>query len=293
MDETQDKAPFAWQPFTPRGVAAFGRASFGRVYLVQFLVALLAAGAIVWFLSTRWFPTVTQAISQLPWEGEIRAGQLAWTGDSPQKLAESPFLALIVDVDHRGDARSPAQLQVEFGRSDFDIISLFGIRQERYPRDWSVAFNQAELKPWWGAWQPPVLAMAAGGVIAGLMLVWSVLALPYGFCVWLLALFTERELSLAGAWRLAGAALLPGALALVGAIVLYGFGVIEIIGLLVAFGLHFLLGWVWLLLGALATPKLTKASLGNPFQPAPCPAGVAATGEPKRASENPFKIKDA
>ncbi len=33
----------AWEPFTPRGVAAFAGAGFGRLLLVQFIVALLAA----------------------------------------------------------------------------------------------------------------------------------------------------------------------------------------------------------------------------------------------------------
>jgi len=66
MDAPLEKPPFAWQPITPRGVAAFARASWGRVLLVQFLCALAAATAVVWFLETAWFPAVTEAIRQLP-----------------------------------------------------------------------------------------------------------------------------------------------------------------------------------------------------------------------------------
>ena len=44
MDAPLEKPPFAWQPITPRGVAAFARASWGRVLLAQFLCALAAAG---------------------------------------------------------------------------------------------------------------------------------------------------------------------------------------------------------------------------------------------------------
>ena len=35
---------FAWEPLTPRGVAAFARARLGRLLLVQFIAALLASG---------------------------------------------------------------------------------------------------------------------------------------------------------------------------------------------------------------------------------------------------------
>ena len=37
---------FAWEPLTPRGVAAFARASFGRLFLVQTIVAVGAVLAV-------------------------------------------------------------------------------------------------------------------------------------------------------------------------------------------------------------------------------------------------------
>ena len=72
---------FAWEPLTPRGVAAFARAKLGRLLLVQFIVALLAAASVVWFLDDGCFPTISEAIQQLPADGEIRSGKLDWHGD--------------------------------------------------------------------------------------------------------------------------------------------------------------------------------------------------------------------
>ena len=71
---------FAWEPLTPRGVAAFARAKLGRLLFVQFIVALLAAVAVVWFLDDGCFPTIGAAIRSLPATGDIPLRQtgLAW-----------------------------------------------------------------------------------------------------------------------------------------------------------------------------------------------------------------------
>ena len=50
------ESPIAWEPLTPRGVAAFARARLSRLLLVQFVIASLAAAAVVWFLSDGLFP---------------------------------------------------------------------------------------------------------------------------------------------------------------------------------------------------------------------------------------------
>ena len=80
-----------WEPFTPRGVAAFAARGFGRLLLVQFIVALLAAGAVVWFVDNIGFPAVTAAIQKLPPAGEIRSGKLDWPGRSPELLADRSY----------------------------------------------------------------------------------------------------------------------------------------------------------------------------------------------------------
>lgn len=266
MNESVEKAPVAWQPLTLRGMAAFACAPLRRLLLVQFIVALLAAASVVWFLHHAWFPTIGEAISQLPPQGELRSGRLDWQGSTPSRLAEGQFLALIVDLDHAGEARSPAQVQVEFGRTDCKVFSLFGYVQDAYPRSWVVAFNQSELGPWWGAWAPPLLAIAAGLVVVSLMVTWACLATVYFLPAWLVGFFADRELSLCGSWRLAGAALMPGALFLCGAIFLYGWGALDIVRLAVAAAVHLVMGWIYLLVSLLCLPRQPVATgEENPF----------------------------
>lgn len=264
---TEAPVQFAWQPLTPRGVAAFARASLGRLLLVQLVMALLAAGAVAWFLGTAWFPIISQAIDHLPAQGEIRSGRLDWRGTSPQVLAAGRFLALAVDLKHQGDARTPAHLQVEFGRTDVQFFALFGFTQTLYPPVGSLAFNRPELAPWWGAWAPVLLALVAGAMVAGLMLTWTLLATLYFVPVWLIGLFADRDLNLRASWRLAGAALMPAALLLIGAIVLYGLGTLDLVGLTVAAAAHWAVGWIYLLLGSWWTPRQNSPLKGNPFKP--------------------------
>jgi hypothetical protein len=234
---------------------------------VQFIAAALAAATVVWFVNTAWFPVVQGAINQLPEQGQVRFGVLDWKTNSPVTLAENRFLALVVDLKHQGKARSPAQLQVEFGQTDFKVFSLLGFVPGNYPRDWIIAFNRPEVQPWWGAWAPPILALTALLVLAGLMISWALLATGYFWMAWLGGFFADRQLSLRGSWRLAGAALLPGALFMTGAIALYGLGGLDLVRLLVAAALHFLLGWLYLVAGVWACPPLARAveAKANPF----------------------------
>src|SRR5580692_2941646 len=174
METAVDKKAAAWQPLTARGVAAFSRARWGRLLVVQFMAALLAAAAVVWFLRHAWFPIIHAAILQMPAEGEIRGGHLNWPAESPVTLAEGRCLAVAVDADHKGAARSPAHVEIEFGRNDVRIFSLFGFVQFHYPLKWRLPFDRPELEPWWGAWRPSLLAVVVALVLGGLMLSWTV-----------------------------------------------------------------------------------------------------------------------
>jgi hypothetical protein len=234
---------------------------------MQLLLASVAAAVVVWFLQEAWFPVIHQAIGQLPGQGEIHGGRLYWQGDSPLTLAEGRFLSLAVDLDHGGLARSPAHVRVEFGRSDVQVFALLGFAKASYPKGWRIAFNHQELEPWWGAWKPALLAIVAGLVVIGLILAWWLLATVYALPVWLIGFFGNRQLSLAGSWRLAGAALMPGALLLSVALFFYGLGTLDLIRLMAAAVVHLVLGWVYLSLGALAQPRIREAQdeRANPF----------------------------
>jgi len=263
---TDGPAQTAAQPLTTRGVAALARAPMGWLLLVQLMVALLVAGTVVWFLQRCWFPTISDAIHRLPQQGALRSGTLEWQESSPVCLAEGRFLAVAVDLDHVGQARSPAQVQVEFGRRDFKVYSLLGAAQRAYPRNGAVPFNRIELGPWWGAWAPAILAIAAATVAAGLMVSWVCLATLYCLPAWLIAFFANRDCSVGGTWRLAGAALMPGALLLSGVIVLYGWGALDLVRLAVGWAAHLVVGWVCLLLSVLSLPRRqTVSAKTNPF----------------------------
>lgn len=292
MEPAEVQRPFAWQPLTPHGVAAFAGATVGRLFVVQLLVAVLAALVLVWFVDKDWFPTVRAAIDQLPAQAAIRSGRLTWNDEAPRSLAESRFLALVVDLEHSGQLRSPAHLEVELGRNGLWIYSLFGCLQVPYPNGYVIALNLETLKPWWGAWAPAILAGVGLASTASLLVTWTALACLYCLPAWLLALYTDRQLRFTASWKLAGAALMPGALVLTGALVLYSLGGLDLVHLVGAWVLHFLLGWAFVVLGVLARPKVTAApgAEANPFG-RPAVGSGPSDAQPSRPAPNPFSPK--
>jgi len=266
MDATA--ARIAWEPVTPRGVAAFAHARLGRLLLVQFIVALLVGGSVAWLLRSGFFPVVTSAIEQLPARSEIRRGTLDWNGSSPQVLADGNFLSIAVDLDHSGEVRSLAHFQFEVGRTNLLAHSLLGYFSKNYPAGWIIAFNRPELLPRWGAWRPVFLALAVLGMVIYLMACWCVLATVYCSPVWLLGFFANRDLTLKGSWKLAGAAVMPGAFAMLVAIFFYGIGTLDLVQMGFALALHVLLGWVYLGVSTFYVPRIGEANVpANPFTP--------------------------
>ena len=256
---------FAWEPFTPRGVAAFARASLERLLVVQSILALIAMATVVWLLASGFFPTVDAAIRSLPEKGDIQRGQLDWRGESPAVLAEGHFLSFSVDAQHTRQLRLPAQFQFEFGGGSLVIISLLGELEIPYPADQSFYFNRRDAQPVWGAWSPNILALAAIGVFFGLLLTWWLLASVYFFPVWLVSYFTDRDLTFRASWKLAGAALLPGALLLSLGLSLYGLGVFDLVQLAFAFTMHFIVGWIYLFISPMFLNRALPGEKKNPF----------------------------
>jgi len=262
--------PTAWEPLTPLGVAAFARAPLRRLLLVQFIVAALVGGTVVWLLRNAYFPTISAAIVQLPAEGEIRSGQMDWRGASPQLLAEGQFLALSVDREHSGEIRSPAHVQIEFGKTNLLIHSLLGYAEVEYPRGWIIAVNRTELSPLWGAWRPWLQVATVLAVVVYLLVNWWVLATIYSVPVWLIGFFANRDLGWRASWRLAGAALLPGAFVMILGLSFYDLGAFDLVRLSFVFAAHLVVGWIYLgvsffFIPHLANPTKPKA---NPFDSA-------------------------
>ena len=259
---------FAWEPFTPRGVAAFARASLERLIVVQSVLALIATATVVWLLANGFFPTVDAAVGNLPDKGEISRGKLnvPHLGDLPPKiLGEGHFLAFTLDAQNSRTLRSPAQFQFEFTQDSLVIRSLLGELELPYPTDQSFYFNRRDVQPAWGAWSPNLLGLAAIGMFFGLLLSWWLLATIYFFPVWLVSYFTDRDLSFRASWKLAGAALLPGALIMSLGLALYGLGAFDLVQLAFAFTMHFIIGWIYLLISPMFLNRALPGEKKNPF----------------------------
>jgi hypothetical protein len=256
---------FAWEPLTPRGVAAFARASFERLFVVQGIFALVGAAAIFWLLADGVFPVISEAIDQLPAMGGIHGGRLDWRDDSPVMLAEGKLVAISVDLEHGGSLRSPADFQFEFGRDSLRIFSLYGEGFVDYPNDWFIAANQRDARPAWGAWSPDILALAAIGTFLVLLAIWFGLATIYCLPVWLICFFANRDISLAASWRLAGAALMPGALLMALALAGYELGGLDLVQLCFAFGMHLVIGWIYLFVSPMFLRRALPKEQKNPF----------------------------
>jgi len=269
----------AWQPLTPRGVAAFAAAGRKRLWLVQVICAVLIASTIGWFLKTAWNPIIREAIVALPENSRISRGALEWDGPSPTVLAEGRFVAFVVDLELRGDAATSSDLVVELGRTRWRVTSLLGTLNlpgwldTSYPLAYYVGLNRQELSPWWGAREPFLLALSM--VLAGLYLLfsWALLATIYAPLVWLGAFYANRAASLAGCWKLSGAALMPGALFMCAAIVFYGLGAFDLMRLGLAFLMHFVVTWFYLVTAAAHLPRHpeTPPAGQNPFTSAAPP----------------------
>ncbi|MGD1087330.1 MAG: hypothetical protein ABR955_01205 [Verrucomicrobiota bacterium] len=258
----------AWEPLTPRGVATFAHAPFSRLLLVQFIVALLIAASVAWFLYDGCFPTLRKAIHNLPAAGEIRSGRLDLSGDSPQLLAEGRFLAFDIDPNHSGQIHSTADVQIEFGGETIRVFSLLGYAEFQYPSGLIISFNRTELEPLWGAWTAEILLVAAAATVVGLLLGWAALATLYCLPVWASGHFTRRDLDFCASWKLSGAALMPGALLMAAVIFFYDFGALNLVQFSFVFGAHFVLGWIYLFVSLPFAPRLAPAPPGgNPFVP--------------------------
>jgi len=258
----------AWLPFTPRGVAAFASASLGRLLLVEIIIALLVAGTLVWFLANTWLPTIRRAIHQLPDQGIISQRKLASPLATASTLAETrPFLLIVVDLEKQRNASQTSDVLVEFHRNNVQVCAVFGCLLFEYPEGWTVEFNRQKLEPWWDAWEPIILGLAAPLTILILLVSWALLATIYCSIVRLLGFFKDRDLNWRRSWRLASASLMPGAVLLAGGLFGYGLGIVDLFRLLLVFVLHLATGWVYLAISPVFVARLPIAAprSANPF----------------------------
>lgn len=258
--------PQAWQPFTPRGVAAFGKASATRLLMVQLIVGGLVALSVIWFLSVAWFPVVDEGIRALPASGEVRRATLAWSGPPRVRLAENSRLAFVVDLDRGTNAGHVADVEVTFENSKVTVCTAWRCWEQPYQPGYPFGFNRPELEPAWGARRGPLLALIGVTTILLVYVSWCALAFIYTPLVKLIAFFADRAVSWGGAWRLSAAGLLPGALLVALALVLYGFGAVDLPRFMLLYLLHIVAGLLFVVTSTLFLPKLSEKKGGrNPF----------------------------
>jgi hypothetical protein len=277
----------AWQPFTPRGVAAFSDASFDRFQLAKFLAALFCSCSVVAFLWRDWAPVLLETVQAMPETARMEQGELKGLPDPV--LKENRFVSMLVGSDDARETGQTADVQLAFGRIGLELCALrgrvgslsLGCAAAAYSRGWNLPLGRSVLEPWWGAWRGMIFAAVGLGVFLALVVSWVLLAMLYALPVRALAFAAQRRITWSGSWRLAGAALIPGALFLSLGLWAYGFYLIDLVRFLLIFGLHFVVGWAYLIAAPLALDRLESGET----KPA-APPGKASK-KPKSA-DNPF-----
>ena len=273
----------AWQPLTPRGVAAFAPATFTRLFIIQLVVAALFVLALFGFLRVAWLPVLTEAVTELPTTGSIRGGELDFPAPTPTRLAENARLAMIVDLAAAGTAGRTADLEVTFERARVGVCGPTRCWWRIYPRDYIISFNRAEVEAAWGAWRWAVATLIVIATVVLLLVTWWIVGLIYVPLVKVFTLFADRHITWAGAWRLSMAALLPGALMLSAGLLLYGFGTIDLFQLALMYVLHVIAGLVFAITSPFFLPTVETGKAGrNPFGAEPHSAGDATPFSSRR-----------
>ena len=245
----------AWQPLTLHGVAAFASASWTRVACVLFLVAGLATGLSMRFISQGWLPALDGAVARLPSRGAIHDGHLEWPNNSPTTLADSSFLALVVNPSGRNSPGQSADIQVEFGSAGVDFSTLLGYTWLPYPPRLDLPLNQPEMGPRFGAWRPAIQGLTVATLFLALLITWGLIALVATIPLRLYALILSREVSLGGCARLALASLMTGALVMTAAIYLYSQRQLSLLEFLLVIAIHLVVDLLYLVLAPLRLPK--------------------------------------
>jgi hypothetical protein len=235
--------------------------------VVELLAAVVVSASVVWFMHRSYSPVILQAVDKIPETARIVRGRLE--GVPSSLIFESKFLAIAVTPDSDHEIGQGADLQIQFRQTDFCLNSVFrsdwGLEFD-YGTETSLDLGRSRLEPWWGAWQPVVWTAIGVALVPALLLLWALVAAVYMVPAWALAWFGDRSLSWTGAWRLCSAALMPGSLLLASAILSYGWRALDLLGLSLFYLAHLIMGWVYLVGGVRATPRLfAETSKQNPF----------------------------
>jgi hypothetical protein len=270
MSEEATEAPPlrpAWQPFTFGGVAAFAEAGWLPLLGAQLVVALLISGTVLGFVRHAYAPVILDAIQKMPETARIKQGRLGGV-DAPL-VSETRFLAVAVTPNVFDQIGQSADVQVQLRQEDFIVAAVFrpewGLEFD-YGPETDLDLSASHVEPWWGAWHPIIYAGIGVGALVGVFVLWTLCALVCTGPAWFIGWVTDRQLSWPGAWRLVSAGLLPGGVLLAVGIFLYGWTSMDLVGLAFVYAAHLVCGFVYLIGGILACPRLSAGiPKRNPF----------------------------
>lgn len=272
----------AWQPFTPRGVAAYALTSGTRLFLVQCLVAIIVALTCVWFVALQWAPIVTRAIENFPGSSVIQQGVWTTTNSQPRLLAGNRYLEIILDARNVGGVSGAADVSAIVTVPALRLCGVLGCMTVPYEPDYKFTLTRPELTAWWDAWRRPIESLLGVTVALSVLVSWWLLAIIATPVVKLIAFFADRQVTWGGAWRMANAALLAGAFIVVVGILSYGIGLVDPLRLGLIYALHIVADVALIATSPFFLPKIPKLGR-NPFSTSePAPAN------PTPKDKNPF-----
>jgi hypothetical protein len=280
----QRSSPRALQPFTIPGVARYASAPLWKLLATLLPFALLGAFVTVYMANQCWVPVITEAVSNLPANSVIVAGQLNWPEKQGRLLGANEFLSIeTITPTDTIEARA-TDISILLEPDDFRVGSLAGYASFPYPNRWEIKLDRDTVAPWWGAWRPALLAFFAGVALLALLASWSLLGMVYSLVVLWIALLFNRDLAWRQGWKIACAAQMPGALLISFAILLYALGEIALIFFLMLAGAHFVVTWLYLLFAPFCISKKEKAGK-NPFRNERLKSG-------SKGKKNPFSTSE-
>ena len=288
--------PNALQPLTPRGVAGFASGTLNRLCGFQVAFAFLSGLVLAWFLGTSILPAVRALIEQLPDEGSLESGTLRIPSlPADGVVVERSWLAVMVDLDQTARSSTGHALELRLTRSGIQLCTGVGCGFIPYGKEWSLSFGRLELRPWWDAWQPVMLAGSGFALIVFLLSVWWILATLYCVVPRVTAFFADRALNLPGAWKLSAAALLPGAVIMVAGILGLGLGWIDPVRWVLVVALHMVIPLAYLVVSPLYLPRreAARAALSNPFDSVPAPTSNVAAPPATPVDSTPGETSSA
>jgi len=272
--DPKSSPPF-WPPVTFGRTARFALIPYRVLAAWQAIAAASAALLLLFMFEKNLSPAWEAVVEEWPDSMSWKNGKLEWEGEANRELFGTRFFAFRLGFEK---SEGTADWRIGFGMTRWQVCSLFGCADFRYPAAASErSLNRIEVLAWWHAWKSWIAAALCAGAICLLFLSWGVLGLMYGTLVWFASIFSDRIITLTGAWKMAQAALVPAAFLQAAFLAAYCFGFTDLLVLLFGSVLHLALGIVYLIGAARRVPMRPSPLKENPFT-------AAAPGSPK----NPF-----